>query len=247
MLSLEDVSIRLGTRTVVSGIDARMQAGDAVAVIGPNGAGKTTLMRSVVGLVKPVGGSVSVAGRDPRDARSSVAYVQQVTAFDSEFPVTAMDVVLMGRYRSAGWFRRPSRKDKAIAAESLEQVGMTAFGSHRFGKLSGGQRQRVLLARAMAQQAPLLLMDEPFNGVDATTVDVCLEVLAKLRDEGTSILISTHDMDVARRLCNKVLLMNNTQFGFGPTAQVLVHTLLHEAFGSKSAAFHDHHGIVTTQ
>lgn len=234
----------LGSREVVTGIHAEVRRGRAVAIIGPNGAGKTTLMSTVVGLLRPSKGSVELFGETPKRAGQQVAYVQQSTNFDPSFPVSCLDVVLMSRYRRLGWFRRPGKADKSVARAALARVGMQDQEARLFGKLSGGQRQRVLLARAIAQEAPLLLMDEPFNAVDATTIEMCLEVLRGLRDEGVGILISTHDMDVARSLCDDVLLMDGRQVAFGKKADVLVPDLLRQAFGSRAAAFGD--GVVTT-
>lgn len=243
---LSDVAAGYGNDIAVEHLSAELHPGDAVAVIGPNGAGKTTLMRAVLGLVPLATGAIKVLGKLPDGARSDVAYVQQATTLDPEFPVSVFDVVLMGRYRKVGWLRRPGRVDRRIALAALEEVGMSNRSGDRFGLLSGGQRQRVLLGRAIAQESPLLLLDEPFNGVDATTVDVCLEVLQRMRERGVAILMSTHDIEVARRSCNKVLLMNRRQYSFGLIEETLTPKLLGETFGGKSLTWGDGDHIVTT-
>src|SRR5262249_37155067 len=171
--------------------------GSALALIGPNGAGKTTLIKAVLGLVPLSAGRIEVLGTSPQAARARVAYVPQADALDQQFPVSVLQVVLMGRYREIGWVRRPGKADRAVARDALAEVGLADRARDRFGVLSGGQRQRVLLARAVAQEARLLLLDEPFNGVDATTTDALLAVLHRLRRAGVAVVMSTHDLPVA--------------------------------------------------
>ena len=223
---------------VLDGIDIHVPYGHALALVGPNGAGKSTLLRSILGLT-PASGSVKVLGTDPETARSKVAYVPQADTLDPEFPITAIQVVLTGRYRLLGWFRRPGRTDRAIAMAALERVGLADRAGDRFGVLSGGQRQRVLLARAIAEEARLLLLDEPFNGVDTTTQQLLVDVLADLRREGTAVVLSTHDLSMAHLTCTEACLLNRTQIGFGPVAEVLTHEHLRMAYGPAAHALHD--------
>lgn len=242
----DNVSAGYGSTAAASNVSGEVLAGDAVAIIGPNGAGKTTLMRSIVGLVDVIGGTLTVDGKDPLKVRGDVAYVPQAATLDRTFPVSVLDVVLMGRYRKLGWLRRPGAKDRQAALDAMREVNIADRANDHFGTLSGGQRQRVLIARALAQQSDLLLLDEPFNGVDKTTVEISLGVIRRLREKGVAVIMSTHDLEVARAVCNKALLMNNKQFGFGPIESTLTADLLSKTFGTKSMHWSDSGSVVTT-
>jgi manganese/iron transport system ATP-binding protein len=230
-LRFEHASVAYGRTTVVEDVHGDVHPGEAVALVGPNGAGKSTLIRSVLGLAPVVRGRVEVLGRAPTKARRDVAYVPQADLLDAEFPVSVAQVVLMGRYRRIGWVRRPGRADREIAAAALDAVGLAARAGDRFGLLSGGQRQRVLLARAITQQPRLLLLDEPFNGVDAVSQDALLAALADLRAGGAAVVVSTHDLALAHLACDEVCLLNKHQFAFGPTDQTLTPELLRATYG----------------
>jgi manganese/iron transport system ATP-binding protein len=230
-LVLDRVAAAYGRDPVLEGVNGVVEAGGAVALIGPNGAGKTTLIKAILGLVPLVAGRIEVLGTTPEAARPGVAYVPQAEALDAEFPVSVLQVVLMGRYRLIGWGRRPSRRDKAAARDALDRVGLAHRAGHRFGLLSGGQRQRVLLARAVAQQARLLLLDEPFTGVDATTTDSVLGVLRRLREDGVAVVMSTHDLSVAHLACDDACLLNRHQVAFGPVEEALTPELLKATYG----------------
>jgi ABC-type Mn2+/Zn2+ transport system ATPase subunit len=233
VVRFEDLAVAYERRPALTGVHGEVHAGRAVAVIGPNGAGKTTLLKAVLGLVPVVAGRVTVLGSSPAQARRQVAYMPQADTLDGEFPVSVEQVVLMGRYRAVGWFRRPGRVDRRIAAEALDRVGLADLARRRFGVLSGGQRQRVLLARAMAQQPRLLLLDEPFSGVDVPSQQALLDGLAGMRAEGATVLLSTHDLALARNVCDVVCLLNRRQLGFGPVPQVLTRPLLLQAYGGQ--------------
>ena len=244
-LRLADVAVSYGRTSALDGVHGEVEAGSAVALIGPNGAGKSTLLKAVLGLVPLSRGTIEVLGTTPVDARRLVAYVPQAEALDPEFPVSVADVVLMGRYREVGWFRRPGRADRAIASEALDRVGLIDRANRRFGTLSGGQRQRVLLARAIAQQARLLLLDEPFNGVDSTTQELLLTVLGELRADGVAVVMSTHDLAVAHLACDDACLLNHHQVAFGPTETTLTPGLLQQTYGAGSLAMASDRAIVT--
>ncbi|MYS87974.1 metal ABC transporter ATP-binding protein [Embleya scabrispora] len=214
-------------------VDGRVPAGQAVALVGPNGGGKSTLIKAVLGLVPVVAGAVTVAGRRPAAAREFVGYVPQAANLDPEFPVTARQVVLMGRYRLIGRLRRPGRRDRAAADEALARVGLADRANARFGALSGGQRQRVLLARALSAQPPILVLDEPFNGVDAVSQEALIEALVRAKDAGTAVLVSTHDLAVAQRLCEQTCLVNRRQFAFADTESALTPELLCACYGGQ--------------
>jgi manganese/iron transport system ATP-binding protein len=233
-LRFEHASLAYGRSTVVEDVDGTVHSGQAVALIGPNGAGKTTLLRSVLGLVDVVGGRVEVLGRTPARARRDVAYVPQVDTLDAQFPVSVGQVVLMGRYRDVGWLRRPGTADRDIAADALAQVGLAERTGDRFGMLSGGQRQRVLLARAIAQRPRLLLLDEPFNGVDAVSQQALLRALGTLQEQGAAVVVSTHDLALAHLACDEVCLLDRHQVAFGPTEATLTPELLRRAYGGQA-------------
>ena len=235
LLVAEDAAIAYDRSPVLEGVSGEVLPGESVALIGPNGAGKTTLLKALLGLVPVVRGRIAVLGGTPAAARREVAYVPQAAALDPEFPVSAGQVVLMGRYRRVGWVRRPGRADRSAAAAALDAVGLAGHGKVRFGALSGGQRQRVLLARAIAQEARLLLLDEPFNGVDATSEELLVGALAKLRAGGAAVLVSTHDLAFANLTSDRVWLLNRQQFGFGPAADTLTPELLRATYGARAA------------
>ncbi len=231
-LVMRHAAMAYGRAPVLEDVDGVVDPGESVALIGPNGAGKSTLLKAILGLVPVVRGSITVLGGPPATARRQVAYVPQADTLDAEFPVTAGQVVLMGRYPHVGWVRWPGRADRRAAAAALEEVGLADHARERFGTLSGGQRQRVLLARAIAQQARLLLLDEPFNGIDATSEELLLAALRRLREQArAAVVISTHDLALAHLFCDEVCLLNRHQFAFGPVATTLTPELLRATYG----------------
>jgi manganese/iron transport system ATP-binding protein len=234
VLELRHVAVAYDRVPVVEDVDGTVPAGASVALIGPNGAGKSTLIRAVLGLVPVVRGSVAVLGRPPQASRRQVAYVPQADTLDAEFPVSAFQAVLMGRYPRVGWVRRPGAADRRAAFEALEAVGLAEQASARFGVLSGGQRQRVLLARAIAQEPRLLLLDEPFNGVDALSQELLLAALARLRAGGAAVVMATHDLGLAHLACDEVCLLNHHQIGFGPIGLMLTPERLRATYGGQA-------------
>jgi manganese/iron transport system ATP-binding protein len=229
-LVLDRVAAAYEREPVLIGVSGAVEPGGSLALIGPNGAGKTTLIKAILGVVPIVSGRIEVLGTTPERARARVAYVPQAEALDPEFPVSVFQVVLMGRYRKIGWVRRPTRAHKAAALSALDEVGLADRAHDRFGVLSSGQRQRVLLARAVAQEARLLLLDEPFTGVDVTTTDALLAVLQRLRDDGVAVVMSTHDLSVAHLACDEACLLNRRQVAFGPLEEALTAELLKETY-----------------
>jgi manganese/iron transport system ATP-binding protein len=234
VLELRHVAVAYDRVPVVEDVDGTVPAGASVALIGPNGAGKSTLIRAVLGLLPVVRGSVTVFGRPPQAARRQVAYVPQADTLDAEFPVSAFQAVLMGRYPRVGWVRRPGAADRRAARRALEEVGLEGQASARFGTLSGGQRQRVLLARAIAQEPGLLLLDEPFNGVDAVSQELLLAALRRLRAGGAAVVMATHDLGLAHLACDEVCLLNRHQIGFGPIGTTLTPERLRATYGGQA-------------
>jgi ABC-type Mn2+/Zn2+ transport system ATPase subunit len=211
-------------RDALDGVTFALEPGQVAGVLGPNGGGKTTLFRALLGELPQRRGTVELAGRP--------AYVPQTEHARLDFPVNALDVALMGAYGRTPFFRRVSRADRAAAAAALERVGLADRARHGFGTLSGGQRQRVLIARALVQDAPVLLLDEPLSGVDAPSAARIEEVLGELSGEGRALLVATHDVHQARRF-DRVLCLHTRQIAFGPPAEVLSPRVLQETYGSE--------------
>lgn len=231
-LEIRRLTVSYHARPVLWDVDATFPEGSLSGIIGPNGAGKSTLLRAALGLVPVDAGQSLVLGHPARAALDHVAYVPQREAVDWDFPITVGEVVAMGRYRSTGWFRRVGRADRAIAEAALERVGMGAYAHRQIGQLSGGQRQRVFFARALAQETPLLVMDEPFAGIDARTQASLLELLRELRDEGRSVVVVHHDLGTVRDQFDWALLLNVRAIACGPVAETLAPEVLARAYGS---------------
>jgi manganese/iron transport system ATP-binding protein len=234
VLLVDQLTVAYDRQVVVHDMTMQVAAGESVALIGPNGAGKSTFIKAVLGLVPIHGGTIEILGHPSVDARRHVAYVPQHDHLDPQFPITVQQVVMMGRYRSIGWFRRPSRRDRDATIDALTRVGLAERANDSFGTLSGGQRQRVLIARAIAQDAKLLLLDEPFNGVDTTTQDVLLEVLTALRQAGAAVVMATHDLSVAHLACGHACVLNRHLVAFGPIGEALGSDALVQAYGKQT-------------
>lgn len=231
-LEVRRLTVSYGSRPALWDVDASFPPGMLSAIVGPNGAGKSTLLKAALGLVPSDAGQALIEGHPVRAARDRVAYVPQRDAVDWDFPITVREVVEMGRYARTGWIRRVPRADAGLVDECLERVGMTDYGSRQIGQLSGGQRQRVFIARALAQQAPVMVMDEPFAGVDERTEATLLELLAGFRDEGRSVIVVHHDVGTVRAAFDWALLLNVRAVAAGPVAEVLTPDILRRAYGA---------------
>jgi manganese/zinc/iron transport system ATP- binding protein len=231
-LEVRHLTVSYSAKPVLWHVDATFPAGAISAIVGPNGAGKSTLLRAALGLVPADSGQALVLGRPARSALDAVAYVPQREAVDWDFPITVGEVVEMGRYRAAGWVRRLRRVDRRAVAAALERVGMGAYARRQIGELSGGQRQRVFLARALAQEADVLLMDEPFAGVDARTEAALLALLAEQREAGRSVVAVHHDLGTVKRSFDWALVLNVRAIACGPVADVIAPPVLARAYGT---------------
>ena len=232
----DGAALAYGRSTVLTGVTGQVAPGTALALIGPNGSGKTTLLRGLLGMVDVAAGRIEVCGRAPgRAQRGSIGYVPQVADLDPTFPVTVLDVVLMGTYSRLGLLRRPGRAERRRCREALASVGLSELASRHFGTLSGGQRQRVLVARCIAAEPRLILLDEPFNGLDQPNRDALLDIIARLKGRGIGVVVSTHDLVLARQTCEKAALLAGRQIAFGPREEVLVPALIEEAYGGSGS------------
>ena len=220
--------------------------GSQVAIVGPNGAGKSTLFRVMVGLLPVRGGEILIHGEAMPGDHHPIAYIPQREEVDWRFPVTVFDVVAMGRYSRRRWLRPLSREDREIVLSCLERLGIIDLAQRPIGQLSGGQQQRVFLARALAQEPHILLLDEPFTGVDISTREATLELLAGLRSRSVTVLISTHDLDLAASRFDQVVLLNKRLISAGPPAEVFTPEHLREAFGGQMVVI-DGRSIVVDQ
>ncbi|CAN5835966.1 iron/manganese ABC transporter ATP-binding protein YfeB [soil metagenome] len=210
-----------------------LKAGTICALVGMNGSGKSTLFKSIMGFLKPVKGRIRIAGGTVKSAQKSnlVAYVPQSEEVDWTFPVNVWDVVMMGRYSMMNFMRIPRAEDKRIVTECLGRVGMTEFKDRQIGELSGGQKKRVFLARALAQRGRIMLLDEPFTGVDVQTENSIIDLLRELRREGHIMLVSTHNLGSVPEFCDQVVLVNRTVLAYGPTEEIFTEDNLARAFG----------------
>jgi ABC-type Mn2+/Zn2+ transport system ATPase subunit len=230
-LELEQVSVAFGRTQALDRVSLRLKRADRVAVVGPNGAGKSTLFNVIAGVVRPDAGEVRVYGSSP-GGHICVGYVPQRNGIDWSFPVTVSDVVMMGRVGRIGPVRWPGRDDRRIVQEAIERVALAGLARRQIGELSGGQQQRVFLARALAQEAELLLMDEPLTGLDAPSQEGILGLLDELNGQGVTILVATHDLQQAAEHFPLAALLNRRLIAFGPPRAVLTPGHLAAAFGS---------------
>ncbi|KFN10529.1 metal ABC transporter ATP-binding protein [Paenibacillus macerans] len=238
-LEVDQLTIAYQKKPVLRSVSFQIPEGKLIGVLGPNGAGKSTLLKAVLGLIPKVQGEVSIYGKPYREQRKIVGYVPQRESVDWDFPTNALDVVMMGRYGHLGWFRRPGAKERQIAMECLAKVGMADYAGRQISQLSGGQQQRVFLARALAQNAQLYFMDEPFAGVDATTEKAIIGLLHELKEQGKTVLVVHHDLATVREYFDHVLLLNGELIAAGPTAETFTPENLQKTYGGRIAMLQD--------
>lgn len=239
---IEDLTVAYRDTPVLWDLDLEVPPGILMAIVGPNGAGKTTLIKSIMGLVRPAAGKVEIHGRPYAGQQERIAYVPQRGSVDWDFPTHVLDVVMMGRYGRLGWLRRPGRTDRTIALAALEKVGMEDLAARHISQLSGGQKQRVFLARALVQGAEIYLMDEPFQGVDATTEKAIMTLLKELRREGKTVVVVHHDLQTVASYFDWVTLLNVRRIASGPVAEVFHEENLRLTYGGR-VAFQSHAAV----
>jgi manganese/zinc/iron transport system ATP- binding protein len=234
-IEVRDLTVAYRDRPVLWDVDLDVPAGLLMAIVGPNGAGKTTLIKAILGLLRPTAGQVLIHGKPYREVRRLVGYVPQRGSVDWDFPTSVLDVVTMGRYAKLGWIRRPGRVDHDLALQALVKVGMADFASRQISQLSGGQQQRVFLARALVQEARVYFMDEPFQGVDATTERTIISLLKELRAEGKTVVVVHHDLQTVPEYFDWVTLLNVRRIASGPVSDVFTDQNLRLAYGGRVA------------
>jgi manganese/iron transport system ATP-binding protein len=232
ILDVRKLSARYNGRFALQDITFHLHAGERVAVVGPNGAGKSTLFKVVAGVLQPASGEVNIYGSTPR-GHVCIAYIPQRSQVDWNFPVSVADVVMMGRIAKLGPLGWPKKRDWALVHQALEIVNLTDLTKRQIGELSGGQQQRMFIARALAQESELMLMDEPLTGLDAPSQEGILALLDKLKLQNVTVMVATHDLEQASEYFDRVMLLNHRLIGFGPPEQVLQTEKLIQAYGGR--------------
>lgn len=243
---VDNLTVAYHKKPVLQNVSFSIPEGKLIGIIGPNGAGKSTLIKAILGLIPKASGHVSIYDKPYEKQRSLVGYVPQRGSVDWDFPTNALDVVLMGRYRHIGWLKYPSKKDKQFAMECLNKVGMSAFAGRQISQLSGGQQQRVFLARALAQDAKVYFMDEPFVGVDAATEKAIITLLDELKKQGKTVLVVHHDLQTVQEYFDWVFLLNMRKIAIGPTEEVFTFDNLQITYGG-GLAFLNQEMLVTSK
>lgn len=234
-LTVSNLAVAYQKKPVLADISFSVPEGKLIGVIGPNGAGKSTLIKAILELIPSLTGEVEIFGGSYKQNRKKVGYVPQRESVDWDFPTNALDVVTMGRYGHLGWFKRPGKRDKQIALECLDKVGMAQYADRQISQLSGGQQQRVFLARALAQDADLYFMDEPFVGVDAATEKAIISLLMNLKNQGKTVLVVHHDLNTVKEYFDWIMLLNVNLIGIGPTEQLFTKEYLQRTYGGSLA------------
>ncbi len=234
-LHIEDLTVAYNSRPVLWDVDLNVPEGVLAAVVGPNGAGKSTLIKAALGLIPRAAGTVEFYGKPYQHARDLVGYVPQRGSVDWDFPTSVVDVVIMGLYGQLGWFKRPGRRERQLALDALEQVGIADLAGRQISQLSGGQQQRTFLARALVQDAQLYFMDEPFAAVDAVTERAIIGILRELRARNKTVIVVHHDLQTVTEYFDYVALLNVELVASGPTATTFTSDNLRQAYGGRVA------------
>ena len=234
-IEVTDLTVAYQEQPVLWDVDLEVPPGVLLSIVGPNGAGKTTLIKAILGLVRPAAGNVLIYDKPYEAQRRIVGYVPQRGTVDWDFPTNVLDVVMMGRYGALGWIRRPRKQDRELAMNALEKVGMEAYATRQISQLSGGQQQRVFLARALVQDSTVYLMDEPFQGVDATTERAIVTLLQELREKGKTVVVVHHDLQTVTDYFDWVMLLNIRRIASGPVDETFTPENLRITYGGRVA------------
>lgn len=234
-IEVTDLTVAYQEKPVLWDIDLDVPPGVLLSIVGPNGAGKTTLIKAILGLVRPAAGNVLIYDKPYEAQRRIIGYVPQRGSVDWDFPTNVLDVVMMGRYGALGWIKRPGKQERELAMNALEKVGMEGYATRQISQLSGGQQQRVFLARALVQDATVYLMDEPFQGVDATTERAIVDLLQELRANGKTVVVVHHDLQTVTDYFDWVMLLNIRRIASGPVEETFTPDNLRETYGGRIA------------
>ncbi len=236
-LTFDQASASYGVSVAVRDVVATINPGAIVGIIGPNGSGKSTLIKTVAGVVPLSTGKISYGGRVLSQRQTKIAYVPQVEDIRWDFPISALDAILMGRYRSVGWLRRPRQSDRDLAESAMEKLGLGGMGDRHISQFSGGQQQRIFLARTLVQEPEIVLLDEPMTGVDVANQDLMHQIIREFSEQGVIVLMTTHDLDEVQQVCSDVMLLNCQMVAFGPTESTFTPENIRAAFGGYLAVF----------
>ena len=235
IINIKNVSVKFGNNfQALTGISAKLNSSRIVGLVGMNGAGKSTLFKTIMGIIKPINGEILIMGMSPAEAlkKSLISYVPQIEEVDWNFPLLVEDLVMMGRYSHMNFFRHPSKIDYEIVDEAINFVGINEFRKFQIGKLSGGQKKRAFVARSLAQRSKIILLDEPFTGVDVTTEESLSELFRLLANAGNLVVVSTHNLGSVPQFCDDVMLINRRLLAYGPIETAFTQENLRHAFGS---------------
>lgn len=233
LLEVHDLSVAYHKKPVLYGVDLEVDPGQLVGILGPNGAGKSTFLKAIMGLVPLLGGWVKIMGQPVRKQLNQIAYVPQRESVDWDFPVSALDVVLMGCYGRLGLLKRPDSQERDFAATCLDRVGLLPQAQRQISELSGGQQQRVFVARALAQKGSVYFMDEPFSGIDVATEEILMDLFRDLKEQGKTLFIVHHDLASAPHYFDSLILLNVRLVAFGPVTEVFSPDYLHKTYGAQ--------------
>lgn len=233
IIEAHNLTVLYGRKPALWNVDFELPDEQVIGIMGPNGSGKSTLLKSLMGVIKPTSGFTKVFDQHIDEVRLKVSYVPQRQQIDWDFPASVWDVVAMGRYQKKGLFKRLNKADDEVIAHSLEKVNMLAYSKRQISQLSGGQQQRVFLARALAQEGELFLMDEPFAGVDVATEEMIIQLLKEMRADGKTLVIVHHDLNTARQYFDWLILLNTRLVAAGPVEEVFTDKILAETYGGK--------------
>lgn len=235
-IAVEDLTVSYQGKTALSDINLMIQQGAITGIIGPNGAGKSTLLKGMMGLIKTDSGKISIGNQELQKRQRDIAYVEQRSEIDLNFPITVEEVVLLGSYPKLGLFKRPKEKEKELVTECLKLVKMVEFRTRQIGELSGGQLQRVFIARALAQEADIIFLDEPFVGIDMSSEQVIIDILKQLKAQGKTILIVHHDLHKVTDYFDDVIILKKQLIAYGPVEHIFTSETLEKAYGQTLGA-----------